>query len=69
MAPSADPVARIVIENVAIATVDAYDTEYASGHLVVAGNRIESVGAGPAPRASRTSYAASTAPGTWPPPA
>ncbi|MFE3824456.1 8-oxoguanine deaminase [Streptomyces sp. NPDC059092] len=40
---------RIVIENCAIATVDAHDTEYASGHVVVAGNRIESVGAGPAP--------------------
>ncbi|MHC0430626.1 8-oxoguanine deaminase [Streptomyces sp. O3] len=40
---------RIVIENCAIATVDANDTEYASGHVVVAGNRIESVGAGKAP--------------------
>jgi cytosine/adenosine deaminase-related metal-dependent hydrolase len=40
---------RIVIENCAIATVDAKDTEYTSGHVVVAGNRIESVGAGPAP--------------------
>ncbi|MFH8366776.1 8-oxoguanine deaminase [Streptomyces sp. NPDC018031] len=42
---------RIVIENCAIATVDADDTEYASGHVVVAGNRIESVGAGAAPDA------------------
>ncbi|MEV0445027.1 8-oxoguanine deaminase [Streptomyces spectabilis] len=49
MAPSAAP-QRTVIENVAIATVDAEDTEYASGHIVVAGNRIESIGAGPAPR-------------------
>ncbi|WP_030900732.1 8-oxoguanine deaminase [Streptomyces sp. NRRL F-5126] len=40
---------RIVIENCAIATVDAHDTEYPSGHVVVAGNRIESVGPGPAP--------------------
>jgi cytosine/adenosine deaminase-related metal-dependent hydrolase len=40
---------RIVIENCAIATVDADDTEYASGHVVLAGNRIESVGAGKAP--------------------
>lgn len=40
---------RIVIENAAIATVDAQDTEYAAGHLVLHGNRIESVGAGPAP--------------------
>ncbi|MDT0305763.1 8-oxoguanine deaminase [Streptomyces sp. DSM 44917] len=41
---------RIVIENCAIATVDAEGTEHAEGHLVVAGNRIESVGPGPAPR-------------------
>ncbi|MBA2809968.1 8-oxoguanine deaminase [Streptomyces sp. KM273126] len=40
---------RIVIENAAIATVDAKDTEYASGHVVVAGNLIESLGAGRAP--------------------
>ncbi|WP_418959884.1 8-oxoguanine deaminase [Streptomyces tritici] len=46
--PSAAP-RRIVIENAAIATVDAHDTEYATGHLVVAGNRIESLGAGRAP--------------------
>ncbi|WP_326693733.1 8-oxoguanine deaminase [Streptomyces sp. NBC_01766] len=47
MAPTA--AARTVIENVAIATVDAHDTEYASGHVVVAGNRIESLGSGRAP--------------------
>ncbi|MER5349790.1 8-oxoguanine deaminase [Kitasatospora sp. NPDC002551] len=40
---------RTVIENAAIATVDAHDTEYARGHVVVLGNRIESVGEGPAP--------------------
>ncbi|MEU5717964.1 8-oxoguanine deaminase [Streptomyces sp. NPDC020403] len=40
---------RIVIEGCAVATVDADDTEYACGHIVVAGNRIESVGAGRAP--------------------
>ncbi|MFJ9584175.1 8-oxoguanine deaminase [Streptomyces acidicola] len=40
---------RIVIENAAIATVDAKDTEYASGHVIVAGNLIESLGAGRAP--------------------
>ncbi|MFJ8433231.1 8-oxoguanine deaminase [Kitasatospora sp. NPDC094019] len=45
--PPADQ--RIVIENAAIATVDAHDTEYARGHVVVLGNRIESVGNGPAP--------------------
>jgi cytosine/adenosine deaminase-related metal-dependent hydrolase len=43
------PTERIVIENCSIATVDANDTEYATGYVVVAGNRIESVGAGPAP--------------------
>ncbi|MEU6343883.1 8-oxoguanine deaminase [Streptomyces sp. NPDC046977] len=42
-------VQRTVIENCAVATVDAHDTEYADGHLVVAGNRIESVGPGRAP--------------------
>ncbi|MFF3552099.1 8-oxoguanine deaminase [Streptomyces tsukubensis] len=42
-------VTRIVIENCAVATVDAHDTEHPSGHLVVTGNRIESVGPGPAP--------------------
>ncbi|MEV6976105.1 8-oxoguanine deaminase [Kitasatospora sp. NPDC093806] len=45
--PPADQ--RIVIENAAIATVDANDTEYARGHVVVLGNRIETVGDGPAP--------------------
>ena len=46
--PPADE--RIVIENAYVATVDAEDTEHARGHVVVAGNRIESVGAGPAPQ-------------------
>ncbi|WP_320776760.1 8-oxoguanine deaminase [Streptomyces sp. CRN 30] len=41
---------RIVIENGAIATVDAQDTEYGTGHVVIADHRIESLGAGPAPR-------------------
>lgn len=49
MAAPAAQASRIVIENCAIATVDANDTEYASGHVVVAGNRIESIGAGAAP--------------------
>ncbi|MFD7662062.1 8-oxoguanine deaminase [Streptomyces sp. NPDC059788] len=44
---------RVVIENCAIATVDADGTEYASGHVVVAGNLIESVGAGQAPEGLR----------------
>ncbi len=42
-------VQRIVIENCAIATVDAADTEYADGYVVVEDNRIESLGAGRAP--------------------
>jgi cytosine/adenosine deaminase-related metal-dependent hydrolase len=40
---------RTVVENAAIATVDAAGTEHASGHIVVDGGVIESVGAGPAP--------------------
>ncbi|MEV4432406.1 8-oxoguanine deaminase [Streptomyces sp. NPDC049555] len=48
-APTERPTGRIVIENCAVATVDADDTEHAVGHVVVAGNRIESVGPGPAP--------------------
>ncbi|MFJ7899698.1 8-oxoguanine deaminase [Streptomyces sp. NPDC096198] len=44
------PVQRTVIENCAVATVDADDTEYPTGHVVVAGNRIEAVGPGAAPQ-------------------
>jgi cytosine/adenosine deaminase-related metal-dependent hydrolase len=36
----------IVIENCAVATVDAVGTEYANGHVVVDGDRIAAVGAG-----------------------
>ncbi|GAA2057811.1 MULTISPECIES: 8-oxoguanine deaminase [Streptomyces] len=39
-----------VIEHCAIATVDAADTEYTDGHLVITGDRIAAVGPGPAPR-------------------
>ncbi|MGY1946068.1 8-oxoguanine deaminase [Nocardia asiatica] len=38
-----------VIADCAVATVDAHGTEYARGHVVVRGNRIEAVGAGDAP--------------------
>ena len=38
----------IVIEGCAVATVDATGTEYADGHVVVDGDRITAVGAGPA---------------------
>jgi cytosine/adenosine deaminase-related metal-dependent hydrolase len=43
------PLPRTVIENCAVATVDADDTEYVTGHVVVAGHTIETVGAGRAP--------------------
>lgn len=49
MIPETTPPERTVIENCAVATVDADGTEYASGHVVVAGDVIESVGAGQAP--------------------
>jgi len=39
----------IIIQNAAIATVDAAGTEYASGHIVVQDGRITAVGSGPAP--------------------
>jgi cytosine/adenosine deaminase-related metal-dependent hydrolase len=41
--------ARVLIENCAIATVDPSGTEYASGHILVEGNRILAVGEGSAP--------------------
>jgi len=41
---------RTVIENCAVATVDALGTEHESGHVVVEGNRIVAVGGGPAPQ-------------------
>ncbi|TXG92308.1 8-oxoguanine deaminase [Rhodococcus rhodnii] len=39
----------IVIEGAYVATVDAARTEHTTGHVVVHGNRITAVGAGPAP--------------------
>src|SRR4051794_28988623 len=42
-------IGRLVIENAAIATVDAAGTEHVSGHVVVTGDRITAVGPGPAP--------------------
>jgi len=41
--------ARIVIAGCAIATMDASGAEHADGHLVLDGDRIVAVGAGPAP--------------------
>ncbi|RIJ78026.1 8-oxoguanine deaminase [Nakamurella silvestris] len=43
-----------VIENAYVATVDAGGTEHRRGHVVVHGNRIAAVGAGPAPEQWRT---------------
>ncbi|WP_245771587.1 8-oxoguanine deaminase [Actinacidiphila guanduensis] len=48
--PAGGAVPRTVIENCAVAVVDAVGTEYARGHIVVAGQVIESVGPGPAPK-------------------
>lgn len=39
---------RTVVQGCAVATVDEAGTEYADGHVVVEGNRIVAVGAGPA---------------------
>ncbi len=46
---AATMIRRLVIENCAIATVDAQDTEYTSGHVVIVGDTIEAVGPGRAP--------------------
>ena len=39
----------LVLDGCAVVTVDASGTEHATGHVVVEGNRIAAVGAGPAP--------------------
>ncbi|MEA2255658.1 MAG: 8-oxoguanine deaminase [Solirubrobacteraceae bacterium] len=40
---------RVVVEGCAVATVDGAGTEHRDGHLVVEGDRLVAVGAGPAP--------------------
>ncbi|MBC7560628.1 MAG: 8-oxoguanine deaminase [Dermatophilaceae bacterium] len=50
LARTAPEPARTVIAGCAITTMDPARTELPDGHVVIAGNRIESVGAGPAPR-------------------
>ena len=40
---------RTVLDGCAVVTMDDARTEHAGGHVVLAGNRVESVGAGPAP--------------------
>jgi cytosine/adenosine deaminase-related metal-dependent hydrolase len=42
-------VTRVVVEGCAVATVDGAGTEHRDGHLVVEGDRLVAVGAGPAP--------------------
>ena len=44
-----DGVGVVVVEECAVATVDAHGTEYESGYFVVEGNHIFAVGADPAP--------------------
>jgi cytosine/adenosine deaminase-related metal-dependent hydrolase len=46
--------ATLLLENCAVATVDAAGTEYGTGHVVLDGDRIATVGPGPAPEAVRT---------------
>ncbi|MFB7721902.1 8-oxoguanine deaminase [Nocardia sp. NPDC056100] len=48
-AAAAGDVGVLIIDGCAIATVDAAGTEYRDGHVIVRGNRIEALGAGPAP--------------------
>ncbi|HSP18927.1 MAG TPA: hypothetical protein VLQ79_05405, partial [Myxococcaceae bacterium] len=48
-ASSAPDGARTVIQGCAIATMDPGRTELSRGHVVISGNRIESVGEGRAP--------------------
>ncbi|GLI28148.1 8-oxoguanine deaminase [Agromyces rhizosphaerae] len=43
------PARRVVIDGCHVATVDAAGTEYADGYVVVDGDRITAVGAGPVP--------------------
>jgi len=39
----------VILEGATVVTMDGQRSEYASGHVVVEGNRITAVGAGPAP--------------------
>jgi cytosine/adenosine deaminase-related metal-dependent hydrolase len=49
LAPTAPDRALTIIQGCAIATMDPARTELSHGHVVISGNRIESVGAGPTP--------------------
>ncbi|WP_439660175.1 8-oxoguanine deaminase [Lentzea sp. HUAS TT2] len=44
----------IVLDRCAVSTVDEAGTEHLSGHVVIDGGRIQSVGSGPAPRPSES---------------
>jgi len=47
--PASPDRARTVIQGCAVATMDPARTELSDGHVVISGNRIETVGEGPAP--------------------
>ena len=49
LTPTAPDPARTVIQGCAIVTMDPARTELSHGHVVISGNRIETVGEGPAP--------------------
>ena len=53
---------RTVVQGCAVATVDGDGTEHADGHVVVAGDRIVAVGAGPAAVRPSPATGSSTAP-------
>ncbi len=50
----------MIIEHGYVVTDDGGRAEYAEGHVVVDGNRIAAVGAGPAPDLGATTSSAST---------
>ena len=72
--PTAPDRARTVIQGCAIATMDPARTELSDGHVVISGNRIETVGEGPAPEIAgakggrRLGLPAHPRPGQHPPP-
>jgi len=47
-------VSTVILDGCAIVSMDSGRSEYASGHIVVTGNRITAIGPGAAPRQSRT---------------
>ncbi|MFC7485917.1 8-oxoguanine deaminase [Knoellia sp. CPCC 206453] len=55
--PTAEAEATLVVDGCAVVTMDGNRSEYAVGHVVVAGSRIVSVGSGPAPDTAATAGA------------